>query len=522
MDTGISTSSEKHEEKLFSLEKKDFAFAALAVVFGIFTAVFGIFGGFALGYFISCLLTAVLFGVYFAKGSVIKPFPLFCGALSLANASAFICTSNESVRFFSVAVSFFLGLICFDNLRYGTKKGNRETLGIFFAAMATPKNVTVAAKSLFVGKGNGKKTFIKALIGLVCAIPVLFVVIPLLISSDFAFSGLVEKVFGNFSFNAFQWIFGVFLSAFMVSYGFSMKKGHVAKAKESKFLGIDNAYLISFLSAIASCYLLYLFSQLAYFFSAFGGFLPDGQISYAAYARKGFFEMCIIAVINLAIVLLALLVAKKKDGKASPAVKALTTFVAVFTLIIIATAVSKMLLYISAYGMTVLRVTTSAFMIFLAVVFFAVILHIYRTKINLILTALITAGCILTVLGTVGVGSLCARYNYESYLSGKLDSIDVSALYHLGDEGIPYLVKLCEDKNERISAEAKSYVSLAIRYRYFDDVDTESVLEPSSLKKKEEESGFSRFSIPKAKAYESLYEFLEENPDFYENEHKTF
>ena len=505
------------KKPLFPLKKEDAAFAACAVIFSIFTAVFGIFGGFALGYFLSCIFMMGLFAVYFAKGATVKFFPLLCGVLSVANAAVFICTSNGSVRFFSAVTSFLLILVCFGDLLNGASKGNRETLGVFYTAGATIDNIDIAVKSLFTG-GKGKQKVIgKALIGLLCAAPVLLVIVPLLISSDDAFHGMMRKLFSNSLANILKTIFGLMLSVFVLSYGFSLKKSQIKKTKGGNPASIENVYIISFLSAISACYLLYLFSQLAYFFSAFRGFLPDGQITYAQYARKGFFEMCIIAVINLMIVFFTLLIAKKKEGKVCNAIKILATFVATFTLIIIATAISKMVLYIDAYGMTVLRLTTSAFMVFLAVVFVSVILRIFFIRINIIKTALVAAGCILLLLGTVNVNAVCARYNYESYISGRLTSVDVKAMYQLGDEGIPYLVKLYDDDDPAVSSKANTYLVQAIRYDYFDGLVSDSKITVSSLTAIEKKNDFAHFSIPKAVAYDSLYTFIDEHPKFAKN-----
>ena len=499
---------------LFNLTKGDIGFGICAVIFSIFTAVFGIFGGFALGYFLSCLLMTGLFAVYFAKGIKVRFFPVFCGILSVANAAVFLCTSNGSVRFFGAVVSFLLGLLCFGELRNGAAKGNRETLGLFYTASSTIENIDVAVKSLFVSDNGRKKIVGKALVGLLCAVPALFVIVPLLISSDDAFRGMVRSLFGNPVANIFKAIFGLIVSVFVMSYGFSLKKERISKAKKINFSGIENTYIISFLSAISACYLLYLFSQLAYFFSAFSGFLPDGEITYAQYARKGFFEMCAIAVINLILVFLALLLAKKKEGKVCNAIKLLSTFVAVFTLVIIATALSKMALYIGAYGMTVLRLTTSAFMVFLAVVFISVILRIFFVKINIVKTALLAAGCILLLLGTANVNAVCARYNYESYISGRLTSVDMEAMFQLGDEGIPYLVKLADHEDSDISATAKRYLARAIIYDYFEGLESDAILTEDVLQGKEQKSGFSYFSIPKAAANRHLYDFLAEHPEF--------
>ena len=502
------------EKPLFTIEKRDIVFAVCAVLLGIFASFSGVFGDFSLGYSLTCIAMTALFTVYFAKGAKIRPFPVLCGLLSLTNASVFFCTSNISVRFFSIILCFLLSLVCFDGMIRGSTKGNRQTLGIFYSAFTSIENMGICIKSLFTNSDGSRRAIGKVLLGLLCAVPVLFVVVPLLLSSDDAFRGMMDNLFADTGSTVFKTVLGIGISLFVITYGISLKADRIGKIRPGRTSGIENIYIVSFLSAISICYLLYLFSQLAYFFSAFKGFLPDGEITYAQYARKGFFEMCAIAVINLAIVFLSVLLAKKENGKLSPGIKAVTTFIALFTLIIIATAISKMVLYIDTYGMTILRLTTSAFMLFLAVVFISVILRIYTSKVNILKTALVCASCILVILGVANVNTVCAAYNYESYRSGKLDSIDVEAIYFLGDEGIPYLIKLVDSPDAAVSAEAAHCLAKAYRYDYFEDVAHIRHLTVEELKQHQIDTGFSQYSIPKARAYKCLYDYLELNPNF--------
>lgn len=501
---------------LFDLSKKDLVFAVCTVVACILASVHGIFGGYALGYTVTSACMLCLFVAYFAKKRQISTFSVICGVLALAIAAVFLCTTNGSVRFFSSLVGFLLSLACLDGLANGGTKGNRGTLHLFRRAVATASNIDVTVKSLFSDRSGNKKAIGKVLIGLLCAVPVLVVVVPLLRSSDEAFRGMMDRMFENTGKTAFQTAFGVLLAIFAISYGFCLKTGRTAEEKESKFAGVENVYIVSFLSAISLCYLLYLFSQFAYFFSAFKGFLPDGEITYAQYARKGFFEMCAIAVINLALVFIAMLLAKKQEGKVCHTIKLLATFIGVFTLVIIATAISKMVLYINEYGMTVLRLTTSAFMVFLTVVFISVILRIYIRKINIVKTALLTAGCVVLVLGTANVNRVCAWYNYDSYMNGRLKTVDVDAMYFLGDEGIPYIVKLASSEDKSVASAAKGCLKTAYLYHYFEDVKVAEGFTLEQLQKSEKNPGFSHFSIPRKAAYDSLYVFLQENPDFSE------
>ena len=502
---------------LFEIASRDNIFAVFALIAGVFTSVFGIFGGFSFGYMMSAVLFILVLTAYFINQGNVRLFPLLCVLLSLGNCASFITTTNSSVKFFSFVISIALLLVGTYSLALGRVKGNRATVGAFYSALSTMGNVGVSVKSLLSSSDGKKKSIGKVMLGLLCAVPVLVVIVPLLISSDDAFSGMMSNIFAD-SGNTFtivvKAIFGAVLSLFVISYGFSLKAGRIGFAKEKKQRSVDNVCIISFLSAIAVCYVLYLFSQLAYFFSAFEGFLPDQNITYAQYARKGFFEMCIIAVINLILVFSSLLLAKKQDGKVCIAVRAISTFISVFTIMIIATAISKMVLYIKEYGMTILRVNTSAFMLFLAITFIAVILRIYVNNINIVKITIITAGIIVLLLGTVNVNHVCAKYNYDAYNSRKLSSVDVEAMYNLGDEGIPYVVKLvyCEDKT--IATKAKQYLAQAYKEDYFENMCYTSDFDVEELRSHQKYKSFSYFSLPMDKAYDVLYSFMEKNPQF--------
>lgn len=501
---------------LFPLSKGDTAFAVTAVAVCILWSSLGWFGGMALGYLISVVAVMLLLGIYLKKGGRLTAFSLLCGVLALGLGAVFLCTTNGSVRFYATVVSFLLGLCCFHSMTVGATKGNRQTAGIFYSAAATTANIGVAVKSLFSNEKGEKRAIGKALLGLTCSLPVLVIILPLLISSDDAFRGMMNTLFNDGNTLFVKCLFGIGMAFLVVAYGLSLKHRRTIALGESKFPGIEGVYILSFLSVISVIYVMYLFSQLAYFFSAFRGFLPEGDITVAQYARTGFFEMSAIAAINLALVIGAMLLAKKKNGKVGHPIKAVCSFISLFTLMIIATALSKMVLYIDSFGMTELRLTTSAFMVFLAVVFLATILRIYWRPINVVKTALLTAGVLLVILGVGNVNALCARYNYEAWQSGALEEIDAEALYHLGPEGIPYLVKLADSPDLNASGSAQYYLSLAYELRYFEYEGDQPPRTVPLLKQAEETPSFSYYSIPRAEAYRCLYQFYETHPDFIE------
>lgn len=307
------------------------------------------------------------------------------------------------------------------------------------------------------GDGVKKKKGGAIILGLICAFPVLCVVVPILIVSDAAFYALVEKLGALFDARAaVSVIFGTAMAILLFSQAFSSKAQSVRKIEKKDKKGIEPAAICSFMCALLFAYALYLLSQLAYFFNAFAGILLPGY-TMAGYARRGFFEMCIVCVINLLIVFVCMLISRKKDGEAPKTVRIPALFICLFSLLLIATAVSKMVMYINSYGMTRLRIVTSLFMIFLAIVFIAAILKLFIKKMPYMQITLIAGSAIIAFAVFADIDRVIASYNINAYLSGSLESIDLHDIRYLdSDAVVPYVVKLTDDQDENIANYAES------------------------------------------------------------------
>lgn len=514
----------------YTMKSKDYVFAALTVVSSVIMSIFGIWGKFAGGFGVSLICLILSFSFYLlGKGRKIKVFPAICGVLSLGMAFSFITTSNGGVLFWSIAVMFFLCLTWYTSLAIGEE--NKSDLGLLVTVLppffkGAFGKMPLAVGSLFTVKSENRKRVGMVFLGLGIAFPLLCVIIPLLISSDLAFKGFADMIKENLFLNFFKAVFGFGLATFFIGYGFYLRKKELPAPKSSRFKGFDNIILISSLSAITLCYIAYLFSQLAYFFSAFKGFLPENyEFTLSSYARRGFFEMCAIAGINFAVIFAAVLLSRKKDGKMNPILKAICLFIGLFTLLIIATALSKMFLYIGEFGMTRLRITTTAFMIFLTVVFLALILRMFIKKVNVLKTGLVTAGVVLVVLGIVNVNSFVADYNYTAYQSGSLKEMDVKTLYELGEEGVPYVVDLAKDaKDDKVRDEAEEYIKDFIEDFYYVSWKTVDSYEVMEIGDREYDTIY-ELNIPRAAAYEILDAYMDKHPqilrrDLYESEYE--
>lgn len=503
--------------RVFEMTKKDNAFVFAVIFSSIITSFLGIWGGFQAGFTVSAIFMLVSFTVYLVNKKIkLTAFGVICLILSVGVSLTFAVTSNGSVRFWSFVSLTVLTLVWFTSLTDDRKpKGDLGLLGHIFAPLFRGMlfDLDVTIKSVISGNVKNTKKLGMTVLGLVIAIPVLFVIIPLLISSDQAFSGMADMFAENILSGILKIAAGIFISVFLVSYGLSLKKSELKEKEYKEPKGIENAFLISFLSVISVCYLAFLFSQLAYFFSAFKGFLPeDYKFNVATYARRGFFEMSAIAGINFALVFVSVLISRKKEGKLCGALKVICTFICFFTLVIIATALSKMVLYIGSFGMTRLRITTSAFMVFLAVVFISLMLRIFISKVQVLKTGVIAATVVLIILGTVNVNRVVASYNFNAYVDRRLETIDVSAISELGEEGVPYLIKLTSSKEEEVKEIAIDEIRWAIEDMYDTDITTYASLREYKVGEKRY-NGIGQWSIARSRAYKALDEYMEKHPE---------
>lgn len=507
--TGFYSPAPYKKREPFSLGKTDLRTAAATLILSFFLVVTGLWGAFRAGFTVTFDLLFLVFSLYFKKKETTPGlFAAVCGALAVTLSFVFAVTSNGSVRFFSMALLIGTSVLWFTALT--GKKIPGGDLGVLrYALFPIGKafgDMPLSIRSIFSSKSRRMKSFSKAMIGFLCALPVLMIVLPLLIRSDFAFEGLMSRLFADLGTLAAQTIFALLLAPFLLGFAFSLKKSEPKESAPSSFKGLDTIVLTAFLALLSLFYLLYLFSQLAYFFSAFSGFLPQGfDFSYAEYARRGFFEMSMIAGINLAMLFAMILLAKKQEEKLPVSLKICGTFIGLFTLVLIGTALSKMVMYIARYGMTGLRITTSAFMVFAAVVFCAMLLRLYLPKVRVLQTAVVCAALILAVLGLGNVNAVVARYNYEAYRSQRLSGIDVEYLEFLGDEGVPYLVELTNDSDPEVRQEA--LVSLRTLYRHYYQKDLQGNRTKTYPK-------LMQFTLARHRAYRAFEDLEEKTPDF--------
>ena len=304
------------------------------------------------------------------------------------------------------------------------------------------------------GGATGKKSS-AALLGIVIAVPVVAVMVPLLIRSDAAFEGLMNLLpETDWTEPLLSLVFGLFAAWVLFARGLGLPGREKQEPAEGSSRRLPAITVNILLGAVCAVYVVYLFSQLAYFFGGFLGILPE-DFTLAEYARRGFFEMAWLSGINLCLILFGSGLVERQE-RLPKVTKAFGLFLGGVTLFLIGTACAKMLLYIDGYGLTRLRVLTQTVMLWLAVCAVAVCIRLGKQRFpymkGVILAAMIL-GCALLWLD---VDSLVARYNVRAWQQGRLETLDLEHLSTLGEGAVPYLAELEESGDPEISARATS------------------------------------------------------------------
>jgi hypothetical protein len=167
--------------------------------------------------------------------------------------------------------------------------------------------------------------------------------------------------------------------------------------------------------------------------------------------------LCQIAAINLSLLILANLFCKKPQRE-NYVLKILNGLLSLLTLLLIATAFSKMALYIGVYGLSIRRLLPCLFMVFLAVVCGGVIV-LQKRHFSIVRLSAFTGTLMICALCLLNPDGFVARYNANRYLSGTLESFDVQILYISGPAGIdPALKVYSQTGDEKLKAELKTYI----------------------------------------------------------------
>lgn len=464
----------------FPTGKKEFIFGLALVITGWLLCNSLFFAGLNLGFAIFAGIAILCSAAYLlfsgCKLTVYSAVLLVCSLIITASFARSDDAFVKFVMFCFLLISVNLGLCLLSGKNRYCPKGLLSILDLINTALVLPLDyLSPSFRGLRDGireSGTAGKKGGAVLLGLVIAIPLLAIVIPLLISADAAFEALLNKLPDwNFVEILGSIVTGSMLAIFLFARGTALRHAPKASVNAKTRKGLNSLTVNTTLIAVCVVYAVYLVSQLAYFSGGFSGILPKGY-SMSAYARRGFFEMAWLCAVNLGIIALAVGLTSAK-GPAPLLTKLLSLFLGIVTLFLVVSASAKMFMYIDSYGLTRLRVLTEVIMIWLGLSTAIVCIWLFAPKLPYMKIILVAALLIGAAVAWADVDTVVARYNVTAYQTGKLETIDMEHLDSLGNGAIPYIALLKEDSNIRIANHAKG---LLLQYYGEDYYRTEPTL----------------------------------------------
>lgn len=444
-------------------DRADGVFALASVLIGFLFYEFLLFGGTGIGavlFFLCAYAGVLLYGVLSKRADIPRGAYLFIPVALLLFCNVYF--DNRVLGFFNVVFLFLLATLHFTKMfgadnHPGTSVGwYLDLIGSFVGKplMNADKLFLIAAKG--TKDTQGKRTSRKIAFGIVLCIPVLGVVIPLLSSSDAVFEGYVRTVLAALGTRFLEYlgkgILGLITAVplFGALYAFRHGSDKGAVRVKSRTRNPDSVAANTVLIVVNALYILYLIVQFNYVFRAFAGELPSGFI-YAEYARRGFFELSAVAAVNLLLTVIIYLRASIGVRKVPVLVKTLLLGLCAITLILIAGAGAKMLLYMRVYGLTPLRVYVGWFIVLLAVTFLAVALKMLLGRFDALRVLTVFFIVWFLALNFAGTDALIARYNIQKSQQHST-VLDVPMFTRLSDAMVPYALEIARGEGDTADA----------------------------------------------------------------------
>lgn len=320
------------------------------------------------------------------------------------------------------------------------------------ALLARPlSNLDLGFRSLGAvkkAKGEHASRALKAAGGLLLALPVAFLLLYLFMRADAVFESGMDRLMRSLNLNVSRLISDFVLTVLLAVYAAALliaaKANTPPAAKKEGKRFLDPVAASAFLGVIDVAMLSFVAVQFAYLFFGASNALPDG-LTYAQYARRGFFELAFASALCFGIAALIMAFCRLPGKHLPLAVRVLLLVMCAANGVVLASAAKRMLLYVSVYGLSVRRALTMWLMAVIAV-------SLLWLALRCLFAALPAPALIgVTVIAGVCALSLCnldrtvARYNVDRFLLDPVRSeIDVSYFYELSYAALPELARLQE------------------------------------------------------------------------------
>ena len=277
--------------------------------------------------------------------------------------------------------------------------------------------------------------------GLAIAAPLLLLFGALFAAADAVFADLVA---GLFDFDLPEFTGHLLLAAFFawVSAGLlrlALVGGELPRPARPASLRLGILELGVALGLLNGLFLLFVAVQARYLFGGEGRILATTGLTYAEYARRGFFELVTVTALVVPLLLVAHWLLRSDKPRDLGIFRILSVSLVVLLFVVVASALQRMRLYTAEFGLTELRLYTTAFMAWISILLILLLLTVLRSRRPLFApSALATGFLAVALLNAMNPDALIVRTNLDRAESRA--QLDARYLASLSADAVPSLV----------------------------------------------------------------------------------
>ncbi len=328
------------------------------------------------------------------------------------------------------------------------------------------------------GKKGGRGLAI--LRGVLITVPLVLVFGLLLASADTIFSEMLGSAFRWLKIDLFDTLLQHTLLILLLTWFGSAALWH-ALARSGKqleiepdkplvkpFLGMTEAVIV--LVSLNLLFATFLAVQFRYFFAGSANVNING-FTYAEYARRGFFELVVVALISGALYFGLASFTKRAEPAKKRAFSVMAALLLAQVGVMLVSAFQRLRLYEEAYGFTNARLAAHIFMVFVGLLLVAMVIMELRNafrRLGLVLVVSVLAFALVMV--AVNEDALIAKQNVDRAIAGK--ELDPNYLVHdLSNDAVPTLFSYIDSHTLTPALQNKLQVVMACRYAGFQEAN---------------------------------------------------
>jgi len=345
-----------------------------------------------------------------------------------------------------VALDFLLLLLFFALLSLHARGVREWATGIVSVVAALVMSALLSVSGFFqllladvkwreLQPGRAGRRVLVVLRGFLIAFPLLLIFIALLTSADEAFASIlgnlfnidIPRVIGHVFFTI---VITVPVAGFLRS---MLVPRDLPEVERPSWLELGAGETNVAIALIDILFASFVAVQVRYFFGGAALVKVAPKLTYAEYARRGFFELVAVAALVVPLLLVAEWLIEKSR---MTTFRALAFAQVLLVFVILVSAYRRMQLYVDEFGLTELRLYTTAFMFLIAALLsWFVITVLAGQRQRFFLGAIVSGLTVVIVLHAINPDALIVRTNVA-----QKRALDVAYLHTLSADADPALV----------------------------------------------------------------------------------